>query len=349
MIKNILVIRFRRVGDSVLSMALCHSLKLSFPEAKVHFVINSGIAPLYEGHPDVDEVIPFTPEECKGLRYVRRVWQVMHATHYDVIIDMRSTVKTCFFSLFSLSTPYRIGRRKAYNRGLHNFRLDNPKGADRVKTNLNLLTPLGKEGELKLDRHFPLYISEKERSDFRQYMQAQGIDFSRPVVLTACATRIIGKEWPQERMAEVLRRLIENHPDVQIIFNYAGEVETAAARQLYEMLDHSPNIFLNVEAGSLRQLCALCANSDFFFGNEGGPRHIAQAFSVPSFAIYPPGIRKEFWLPGKDERYQGISPDDYVEREQQKNLSYAQRFAILTIDEVWKGLEHSYTQFVKHE
>ena len=66
MIKNILVIRFRRVGDSVLAVALCHSLKLSLPSAQVHYVVNANIAPLYEGHPDIDRVIPFTEEEQHG-------------------------------------------------------------------------------------------------------------------------------------------------------------------------------------------------------------------------------------------------------------------------------------------
>ena len=40
-IKNILVIRFRRVGDSVLSMALCHGLRQSFPDATIDFVIKN--------------------------------------------------------------------------------------------------------------------------------------------------------------------------------------------------------------------------------------------------------------------------------------------------------------------
>lgn len=40
-IKNILVIRFRRVGDSVLSMGLCHTLRKSFPGAEIDLVINT--------------------------------------------------------------------------------------------------------------------------------------------------------------------------------------------------------------------------------------------------------------------------------------------------------------------
>ena len=116
-VRNILVIRFRRIGDSVLSMALCHSLKQTFPAANVDLVINKGIHTLYENHPDVDHVIAFDYDENHSIcRYLAKVWRTTHATRYDAIIDMRSTLKTLWFSVFSLSTPFRIGSRKGYGK-----------------------------------------------------------------------------------------------------------------------------------------------------------------------------------------------------------------------------------------
>lgn len=344
-IKKILIIRFRRVGDSVLSMALCHSLKLSFPKAEIHYVINKNIAPLYKNHPDIDRVIPFSDRENYGLTYIKKVRELMRSTHYDVIIDMRSTVKTLLFSIFSLSTPYRIGRRKWYGRGVLNYRLETPEGADRVQSNLHLMDPLASEGKIIKDEQFPLYISDAEKTAYQDYLRHKGLDPGRPIVLIAVATRIAGKAWPRERMLEILRRIINNyHP--QLVFNYSGEAEAEAARQYYEALGRDPHIHLDIEAKDLRQLCALCASSSFFFGNEGGPRHISQAFGVPSFAIYPPGIDKHFWLPGESERYQGISPDDSVSSEVQSQMSYQERMKLITVDDVWAGLQPMLEQFL---
>ncbi len=336
---KILIIRFRRVGDSVLAMSLCHSLKKSFPQCEIHYVLNSAIAPLYDGHPDVDEVIPFTPDECKGWRYVKKVWRTMHQHRYDVIIDMRSTVKTLLFSLFSLRTKYRIGRKKAYNIGLQNYRIPVDETISRVRSNFDLMKPLEAEGKLVFDEHFPLHITEEEKASFRKYMESEGIDFHKPVFLIACCTRIEGKAWRMENMAEVLRRLMQKVPDAQLIFNYGGDIERRQAEQLFDMLDKSKRIFLNIEAKSLRELCALCSLSSFFFGNEGGPRHIAQSFDVPSFAIYPPNINKRFWLPENGGRFTGISPDDFVEPAKQEGMTYAERFNLLTVENVWAGLE----------
>ena len=344
MIHTILVIRFRRVGDSVLSMALCHSLKLSFPKAAVHFVINKGIAPLYKDHPDIDKLITFNERECKGLTYIKKVREVMRSVHYDVIIDMRSTPKTLLFSLFSLSSTYRIGRKKWYN-VVHTHRIVTQDGLDRVQSNLQLMEPLRAEGSLVMSERFPLYITPQEAKDYRAYLAKQGIDVRKPVVLVAVATRLEHKAWPRERMTEVLRRML-SHFDLQLVFNYAGDAEKAVATAYFEALGRDKRIFLNIEAKNLRELCALCQASQFFFGNEGGPRHISQAFEVPSLAIYPPDIEKDFWLPGHDERFQGVSPDDRMPLSRQKGMTYQERMLLITVEDVWQQLEPMLRRYV---
>lgn len=145
-IKRILIIRFRQIGDSILAVALCSTLKKSFPDAEIHFVLNKNITPLYEGHPDIDKVITFDKNENKPFTaYIKKVWQVMHKNRYDVIIDMRSTIRTLFFSLFSLRTPFRIGRIKGYTHFLLNYRTDTYSKnltTDMVQRNLLLAAPL---------------------------------------------------------------------------------------------------------------------------------------------------------------------------------------------------------------
>ena len=116
MIRKVLVVRFRRVGDAVVSSVICNTLRLNFPDAEIHYVLNEAIAPLFEGHPAVDRVIPFSERENHTPRlYLRKVWRVMRRGRYDALIDLRGTLKTSWFSIFAPGVPYRIGRRKWYN------------------------------------------------------------------------------------------------------------------------------------------------------------------------------------------------------------------------------------------
>ncbi len=348
-IKKIIVIRFRRVGDSVLSIPICSSLRKTFPNAQIDYVLNANIASLYDGHPDIDHVITFEDEVNKHFfKYIYRVWKVMRANKYDVIIDTRSTVRTLLFSLFSLLTPYRIGTKKSYNLFFHNYRIDNhsDNSIDMVQHNLMLLKPLEKEADVHYCADFKLYTSEKEKQDFRSYMEVQGIDFSRPVVLAMVTARLAHKVWNKEKMKEVLCKMIYKY-HTQVIFNYVSNEEEFAVA-FHRDMNYDKNIFTNIKANSLRDLCALTANCDFFFGNEGGPRHIAQALNVPSYAIYPPGILKSVWLPIVGDRYLGISPDDCCSDEQQQaGMDYHQRFNLITVDKVWNRLDLMLAKYLR--
>ena len=61
-LKNILVIRFRQMGDAILATPLLNTLHRSFPDAEIHFVLNERIAPLFEGHPAVSSPSAMTSD-----------------------------------------------------------------------------------------------------------------------------------------------------------------------------------------------------------------------------------------------------------------------------------------------
>ncbi|RHJ84840.1 glycosyltransferase family 9 protein [Parabacteroides sp. AM08-6] len=346
-IKHILVIRFRRVGDSVLATSLCSSLKKSFPEAQVDFVLNDNIISLYDNHPDIDRIISFNNEENHSIRkYLLRVRQVMRETDYDVIIDMRSTIKTLWFSLFSLHTPYRIGTKKRYNFLIHNHRIDNHKdnSLDMVQHNLALLKPLEKESKIVYDPAFRLYVSKDEKSRFRSYMEQQGIDFSKPVILASVVTRVADKMWSLSLMKEVLFRIIDKY-EPQIIFNYTGTKEEELAKRLFREMECDSHLFVNIQADALSDLRAMIANCDFFFGNEGGPRHIVQALDIPSYAIYSPGISKSVWLPEDGDKFQGIEAGDNKNPEEVR--ATADGHTAVSVDEVWSGVSPMLDKYLK--
>jgi heptosyltransferase-2 len=336
-IRKIIVLRFRRVGDAILSSTVCSTLRKTFPDAEIVYVLNAEIAPLFEHHPDIDRVVTFSKSELKDMNvYLKKVRRIMHEEDYDMIVDLRSTVKTLWFSLFSLKTPYRVGVKKAYNLFIHNYRSDTAIEDDEIGRIQSILSSLEKKFEIRYERIFNVYVTPEEKESFRRTMEAKGINFAKPVIVCAVVTRLAHKMWDKKQMMQILKLMIEKY-DAQLVFNFGGKEEEESAKQIHHEMNNHPAIFTNIKADRLTDLAAMLANADFFFGNEGGPRHISQALNVPSFAIYPPFIVKKYWLPNTDERFQGIEPEDILEDPDEK-LSYADRFRLITTEEVWKRL-----------
>ena len=162
---------------------------------------------------------------------------MVHSTHYDVIIDMRSTMNTMLFALFSPSTPYRIGLNKGYCKLAFNHLIERScAGRSMIEFNLSMLKPLEKEGKLIRDEHFSLYITEEEQKAYDQYLQSQGIDLAKPILLAGVTAKLDYKTWNEDRMAWTIQQFIKAYPQVQIIFNYAPGKEKENAYRIYEKM-----------------------------------------------------------------------------------------------------------------
>lgn len=321
-VKKVLIVRFRQLGDAVMATVLCNTIKATYPHAEIHYVLNANIAPLFEGHPAIDRIITFTNEERHHLpTYLRKIWHIMHETRYDVIIDKRSTINTTPFVLFSLHTPFRIGLEKPYTRWLYNYRLGPVGSQPMIGHILMHLKPLEKLGPVKYQHQMSLGISQQEIADFRSYLEQQGIVLQRPIALIGVTAKLAHKTWPKEQMTEVLRRLIERFPKLQLIFNYAPGQEEQNAREIYQLLGCPSNVFIDIQAKSSRQLAAMCASISLYFGNEGGARHIVHAMQKPSLVVCSPVANPKVWIP-KDE-----VPAVAIEH------------ADATVDYVWEKLE----------
>lgn len=348
--ERILVIRFRQIGDAVLATSLCSSLRRSFPVARIDMVLNSGIASLFEGHPDIDRIIRFAPDDNKPLgAYLRKVRSVMREGRYDMIVDMRSTIRTLLFSLMSLRTPWRLGRKKGYTRPLLNAVTENAAPElemTMVERDLLLLRPLERYFDMDYCRDFTLNITDGERSAFRQKMIDGGVDMQRKVMLVGVSAKLPWKRWRKDFMVETLRRVLAHRPDVQMIFNYAPGEEEADARDVYRQLGEPEKVKIDIEARSIREMAAMAACCDFYFGNEGGARHIVQALGVPSFAIFSPSGEMQTWLPKTSTPASGISYMQTLPPDEIEGKSYGELMDSVTPDDVWPQLKDMIDKFI---
>lgn len=311
---NILVVRFKRIGDAILSLPLCRSLKLTFPNSKVDFVLYEEASPLFEGHPYIDNVITITKKEQKNpFKYIKKVYGVTRKK-YDIIIDIMSTPKSELFCMFSRKTPFRIGRYKKKRGLFYNYKMKEKDSLNKVDKFLNQLLPPFEEAgfDVKRDYDFNFFAEEKEKEKYRKKMLDAGVDFSKPVIAFSIYSRVSHKIYPIDRMKEVVKHLINKY-NAQIIFFYSAD-QKDAIQKIHKEIGDSKNIFSSIETPTIKDLVPFLENCDYYIGNEGGARHLAQGVGIPTFAIFNPSAELKEWLPFPSEKNMGISPIDMLEK-----------------------------------
>lgn len=311
---KILVVRFMAIGDVVLSSVLCNSLKKTFPKAQVDFLVHEASSYLFEKHPYIDNVISLSTEERKNpFKYWRKIRQVT-AEGYDLVIDAQSTNKSEFISLFARKRAICIGRVKKGRGFFYTNKVDaKTVVGNKVKERLRLLDPLVSMGfDVKRDERFVINTPMALKNELRAGMEASGIDFNRPVFLMSVTAKELDKRWSFEKMQGWAQYAIDAYK-AQIVLFWGSKEEKDDVETFYDGMGQHPDIHPYINTDSLPKLAAVMSHCDLFFGNEGGPRHIAQACGLPSASVFSPSAKKREWLVSDSELHQAIEWDDVTE------------------------------------
>ena len=341
---KILVIRFKQIGDALLSSVLCNSLKKSFPDSEIDYLIYEHIAPVFKNHPYIDNVISITKKEQKNpFLYFKKVYNVTRKK-YDIIIDLMATPKSEFFCLFSLSSKYRIGRvgeKRKFLRGTtynsHVFHNRN-----RLNEAMQALEPLkhleNKGFDITYDSKMVIALEPQEKETLKTEMIKAGVDFNKKVFAFSINSRRPEKVYPVDKMKKLIEMVLEKY-DAQIIFYYSQD-EKAFAKNMHKNLNNDKRIFSNIKTKTIRELGALISNCDIFVGNEGGPRHLAECLDIPTLSIWRPGCPDDIWCPGKGELHQTITIEEYEDKTSNFNeLDFWQKFNLIQPEDIFNKLK----------
>lgn len=330
---KILVVRFKQIGDAILSSVICKSLKESFPEAQIDYVLYEEVAPLFEGQDYISNVIKITKEEQKNvLKYVKKVWNVTRE-EYDIVIDIMSTPKSELFTLFSTGAKFKIGRKKEYRGYSYTHKIEEPNGGeDKPEKFLKMLEPLEKAGyNIKYDKNYSLSFKEEEIKNMREKMEKAGVDFNKILIPLAVTSRRPEKIYPIDLMKKLAEEILSKY-DCQIILYYSP-AEKERVLNFHKELNFDKRIISNITTKNIKELGIMLSQCDMFVGNEGGPRHLSQAVGIPTVSIFGPNSRKKDWLTQDNNRHKAVDIGDINEAELQK-LSHEEKYRLMTTEKI---------------
>ncbi len=321
---RILVIRFKWIGDVMLTSVLANSLKTTFPKAQVHYLMHQASADLFGDHDFVDQAIAISPKQRKNpFAYWRVLWR-LRKTGYDLIIDAQSTNKSELVSLVCAKRQaICIGREKA-GRGRFFTHTENatPALGHKITERLALLKPLREMGfPVTAQPNMSIVVPNSTRAAFKKELKDRGVSFDRPLFVFAVTAKLPYKKWRMQHIQEVAQHCLLRY-DAQLVLYYGSEAELDDVYEFHAQMESNPDIITGIKTQNLMELAALISHCDLFIGNEGGPRHIAQALRVPSVAVFSPSAKKSEWLPSESRAHQGVEWDDLVDKplEQKKQI-----------------------------
>lgn len=285
---NVLIIRTSALGDIVHSLPVLTALRRHLPEARIGWVVEEVFAPLLEGHPALDAVLPVRLKPWRRRPAAPAVWRDVGRTlgrvrafDADVALDLMGNHKGALLGALS-GAGRRIGLDRKSRREPTSVLWDTetvaPFGAHAVDRALSVLERLG------LPREPPDFGGGGIAAGSAPPQAAAGAG-SEPFCLLHPGAGWGNKVYPPERWGAIARGLRDATGLGTRIALSPSPAEQALARRIEAAADGAAH---PVDATDLPTLVELSRRARLVLGGDTGPVHLAHAVGTPVLCLMGP-------------------------------------------------------------
>ena len=279
--ERVLIIKPSSLGDVVHALPVLTSLRGRWPDARISWVVNRGLRGLLDGHPHLDEVIPF---DRGALRFgPRGLWSALgfarelRERRFDVVIDLQGLLRSGLMTA-ATGAKVRVGLAAA-REGSARFYTHRIGSKAIVGHAVDRLMDVAKAFGGDASPRFIPTVTDADRA------WALGVlaGVPRPVVVLNIGARWVTKRWAPESFATAAQRLVEER-GVGLVAVGAPEDRPLVDR-LKAALGAVPILDLCART-TLPQLAAVAEAADLFLSNDTGPLHLAAATGAPVLGLF---------------------------------------------------------------
>lgn len=287
--ESILIIRPGAMGDIIMASPMLAALRRAYPQARICWLVEPGLADLLRHHADLDELILWPKGEWNRLgrekRYLELLRRIMalrrelRSRHFALAIDAVGLVKSRFLLWLSGARETIGFLSKEPGAFLLDRQVSKEKDDPAMSSEYRqMIVALGLDPGLFVPQ---IVVAPEDRTVSRQLLASLGIT-SDYFVFAPFTTRP-QKHWFDERWALLAGELVDKFSQPVIILGGPGEATRGEeiARQ-----SGRAKVYSLCGRTTLGQSAAIIANAALLIGVDTGLTHMGTAFTVPTLALF---------------------------------------------------------------
>jgi len=264
---RVAIVRLRSLGDCVLTTPAISLLKQARADLRIAVVVEPGFAPLFEGNPDIERILPPRALDVAGWRP-------------QLALNLHGGGTSAWLTLASRA-PLRAGFGHFRFRPIYNVRI--PRAQEILGVQRTVHT-----AEHLASAMFFLGVPHCEIPRARLFARArEGQPGKKPYAVLHPKASEPAKTWDAANFLAVAARL--HQLGIEPVF-IAGPGEDLGAFSQHP----------TVAGETLDQVKSLLSGASLFIGNDSGPAHMAAAFGLPVVALFG-SSKPDIWRPWRTE------------------------------------------------
>lgn len=297
---KILVMKFRNIGDVLLTTPLIANLRHHFPDADIDFALNKGCEAMIEENPDVRKIHIYDRASAQNSSFLKKVITELKYIHaikkekYDIAVQTTTGDRGIIIAKYAKIKKIvgYEGKNKTLNRLITHKVPKTDALKHMVEINLDALKALGLKSVSKR-------VSINSNENSISHLKLSNI-FVHMHITSRWMFKCVNDE--------VAARLIDYCQDelkVQVVITSDNnETELKKLESVIKICKSSP---LNLGGKlNLKQVAALSKKSALYLGVDTAIMHIAAANDTPCIALFGPS-NAQIWAPWDNEACQNYA------------------------------------------
>lgn len=279
---KILIVKLSSLGDVIHTIPFLKSLKESFPDSNIHWLISRSFKNIIEEIELIDKIHIFERERWRGIknciRYSKEIYNLFHTIeqeHYDLVIDFQGLFRSGFATYCS-HAPRRIGFKNAreFAYFAYNEKVNIPENIQHAIDKNALLVEQAIHQKTKID--FPTIFNAEIQQKTKQWIQKDKIN-----IALIPGARWDSKKWSVENFAKLTEKFLKYS---QIHFLILG----GKSEQNLECYFKNANTTSLLGKTTMLELASILQQVSLVVCNDSGPMHLSVAVQTPVLALFGP-------------------------------------------------------------
>lgn len=311
---KILLIKFRNIGDVLLSTALVENLKKHYPESKIDFALNDFCKDMVLNNPNINEVFIYSRTKFKSMNLFKRVISeymfIKNITKndYDIVINLTEGERGAFMALFSnakIKLGYKLNKKLLGFINPYTKILSKNVNIHMVNNDLNFLNLLDKE---VVSSKVSIFWDKEQEIKVDNFIIDNNIE---KYVIVHPVSRWMFKCWEEEKVARIIDYIQREKGYKVILTASPDEIELQEIDKIVNLCEIKPYSLSGLL--SLKELSYLISKSKLFFGIDSAPMHLAAAVDTPVIALFGASM-PNLWGPWDNEVGQNYKFIDGIQK-----------------------------------
>jgi len=280
---KILILKPSSLGDVIQALPVLRLLKLHFNGAEIFWWIDSALAPLLEGDPDLTGIVRFERKRWGKPQHwqeMLRSIQWLRAQKFDLVIDLQCLLRSAAFAWLA-NGKFLIGLDEVREGARGFYDLAVPRKSFHTHAAdwyLSVLPQLG----VPVHKNFNWL---PERPQISAAVKSKWKTGGAKWIVLQPGARWSNKRWPVEYFSRLVSLLAEKFSDTRFAILGSGE-----DKPLGEIIScAAPERILNLcGETSLPEMVEWIRLCDLMVTNDTGPMHVAAVLGKPLVALFGP-------------------------------------------------------------